>query len=265
MARIRSVHPGQATDEDFVELSYPAMVATILLRCHADDNGVFEWKPKALKMKIFPAANVDMAAILSELEAHNQVRKYEADGRQYGAIRNFRTFQRPKSPKTIHPLPCAMEKYVGTRERKSGNDDTSEEDISEPLPKSGGTDTEISPQREEVGGRREEDSAPVGARRSAPEPPRLADLRGPPDKLLFSEGLAYLERTYQRPAPSFRPLVGKWLQSAKNDHEAVWRELADLEGRGTADPIAAMMARFAGKGRNAVMAAFDELGRELAE
>lgn len=134
MARIRSTHPGQWTDEEFVQLTFAARLLCIALRNEADDNGVFEWKPTGLKMRLFPADDVSVPALLEELEGHNQVCRFQVDGREYGAIRNFRKYQRPKLPTSRHPLPEALEKYVGVK--------------SADLP----SDGEVAPQREEEGG-----------------------------------------------------------------------------------------------------------------
>ena len=73
MARIRSIHPGQWTDEDFVSLSPFARLLAIALRNEADDQGVFEWKPVTIKIKLFPADNVDVPALLDELVAARQI------------------------------------------------------------------------------------------------------------------------------------------------------------------------------------------------
>lgn len=113
MARIRSIHPGQPTDEAFVSCGPWARLLALLIRNQADDQGVFEWKPVMLKMRIFPADNVEVEPLLEELVATNQVRKYEFAGRQYGAIRNFGTYQSPKSPKATHPITQAMAEYTG--------------------------------------------------------------------------------------------------------------------------------------------------------
>src|SRR3546814_16549318 len=78
-------------------------------------------------MKIFPADNLDVDTRLAELLHANAVRRYEVEGRQYGAIRNFRKFQRPKTPNDIHPAPDVIRIYVGL-----------EAPISETLPQSGG-------------------------------------------------------------------------------------------------------------------------------
>ena len=112
MARIRSVHPGFFTDEDIVSVSMTARICIIGLGIESDDKGVFEWKPLVLKMRLFPADNIDMDVILAELESADLVRKYSVDGKIYGAIRNFRKHQRPKTPNDIHPAPNKIRSYL---------------------------------------------------------------------------------------------------------------------------------------------------------
>ncbi len=113
MARIRSVHPGLFTDEHFVACGAWARLLLIGIWTEADDQGVFEWKPIRLKMRLFPADDVDVADLLEELVVGDFLHFYEIEGREYGAVRNFRKFQRPKSPKAIHPLPPDFRNYVG--------------------------------------------------------------------------------------------------------------------------------------------------------
>jgi hypothetical protein len=143
MARIRSVHPGLFTDEAFATLSDAAQVFLIGLWTEADDQGVFEWKPVTLRMRIRPAKDGDVTEILSELQDANCIRPYEIGGRQYGAIRNFRKFQRPKSPNEVHPVPDDFRKYLGLPETISEMDRVKPE----PFPQNG----EIAPQMEDVG------------------------------------------------------------------------------------------------------------------
>jgi len=146
MARIRSVHPGFFTDEELVCVSMAARLLFIGLGVEADDKGIFEWKPLSIKMKIFPADSLDIDTLLAELEHANAIRKYEIDGRQYGAIRNFRKFQRPKTPNDIHPAPPDIRNYVGL-----------DVPTSETLPQSGGKPSEIRPQMEDGGDKMEDE------------------------------------------------------------------------------------------------------------
>lgn len=142
MARIRSVHPGLFTDEAFVTLSDAAQIFLIGLWTEADDKGIFEWKLSTLRMRLRPTKNGDVGRLLTELSTANIVKSYEFDGHKYGAIRNFRKFQRPKSPNSIHPIPTDFRNYVGLPRliSENGHDDEP------PFLQKG----EIPPQMEEV-------------------------------------------------------------------------------------------------------------------
>lgn len=113
MARIRSIHPGLSSDEAYMTMTMAAKAAWPLLWMECDDKGCFEWKPIVLKARIFPADNVDFSAILAEYETLGCVRRYEVDGRAYGAVKNFRRFQKPKTPNDIHPAPADILAFVG--------------------------------------------------------------------------------------------------------------------------------------------------------
>lgn len=113
MPRIRSVHPGLWTDEAFASLSEAAQIFLVGLWTEADDQGVFECKPLTLRMRLRPTKDGPVEPILGELEAANIIRRYELHGRQYGAIRNFRKYQRPKKPNPVHVLPPEFRTYVG--------------------------------------------------------------------------------------------------------------------------------------------------------
>lgn len=151
MARIRSLHPGQWTDEDFVAVSFAARLLALALRNEADDNGVFEWKPIALKMRLFPADDVNLIALLGELEAADLIRKAVYSGKDYGLIRNFRRWQRPEKPKAIHPIDDEGRRYVALVGDKSPKNADQASPIRQPV-------ADRSPKVvSEEGGRREEE------------------------------------------------------------------------------------------------------------
>lgn len=149
MARIRSIHPGLYTDESFATLSMAARVLIIGIWNHADDGGGFEWKPLTLKMRIFPADNIDVSALLSELEANDIVKKYDVDGKGYGAVRNFGKWQKPKKPSRFCPMPEPIREYACTNdaEKETGSeldgDNTRNEKA--PVQEEGGTSSELVP------------------------------------------------------------------------------------------------------------------------
>ncbi|NSY17238.1 hypothetical protein [Neorhizobium sp. AL 9.2.2] len=151
MSRIRSIHPGLMSDEAFMTLTveHPLGVALLLgLWMEADDDGVFEWKPLTIKAKTIPAPLVDINLLLEVLVSLRFIRKFEASGKPYGAIRNFKLWQRPKLPKVKWPKDAEIARYVGV--------------TSPALPQSLPSDGEVSPQRKEEGGRREEEKPKSG-------------------------------------------------------------------------------------------------------
>ncbi|MCQ8240545.1 hypothetical protein [Rhizosaccharibacter radicis] len=114
MARIRSVHPSLWTDEAFLELSPHAKLFIIALWNECDDGGAFQWKPKQLKVRLFGCDDLDVPALLLELERANFVRRYDADGAPFGAVRSFGKFQKPQKPTRQYPMPPALRAYAKT-------------------------------------------------------------------------------------------------------------------------------------------------------
>lgn len=115
MARIRSVHPGLFTDENFVQCSSISQVFLIGIWTECDDHGIFEWKPITLKMKLMAAHSYDALAHLEELVQYTMVSKVEFEGKAYGLVRNFCIWQRPKKPTFRYPLQDAWRTYVGLK------------------------------------------------------------------------------------------------------------------------------------------------------
>lgn len=158
MSRIRSIHPGLFTDEAFMAASAHARILVLGLWCEAWDDGVFERKPLTLKARIFPVDSVDVPALLSELECLGFFKSFEANGKPYSALRNFRKYQRPKKPNRSGVLPSELRTYVGLTE-----------DGSEPVPNQSGNGGEKFPQMEDGGGRMEKDSPSLRSGAAAPE------------------------------------------------------------------------------------------------
>jgi hypothetical protein len=169
MSRIRSVHPGLFTDEAFVSLSPLARVLLIGLWTESDDQGVFEWKPITIKMRLLPVDHVDVGELLAELSERNVVLRYAHDGREYGAVRNFGRYQRPKKPKCVHFIPPELRTYVCSSASSSPLDALEDDAV----PKK----SEKSPQMEEGGGRKKEPIQEEGFSNGArsPAPVRVVD------------------------------------------------------------------------------------------
>ena len=163
MSRIRSIHPGILTDESFMALTVECPLAVAMLIgiwMDADDSGVFEWKPFSLKAKILPAVMVDTTTLLAALIQHKFIKSFEVNSKQYGVVRNFVRFQRPKSPKYVHPMTDEMRMYAGYEGGKIPKAETGRppsDDSSERVPNLFVTTSGISPQRKEEGGMMEEE------------------------------------------------------------------------------------------------------------
>lgn len=178
MARIRSIHPSIHTDEAYAALSHGAWRLAVGILNECDDQGVFEWKPITLKMRILPAHNDDVAALLAELEANDIVRRFDIDGRSFGAVRNFIKYQRPKSPKYAHAIPAHLRIYVGL----SAASGEIEPDDAPPIPRNG----EVGPQRKEEGGRKTE---PIGSEKKSPRGTRIPEGYKPDIECAVSLGI----------------------------------------------------------------------------
>lgn len=141
MARIRSIHPSFFTDEACVSCSALARLLYIGLWTDADDQGLFEWKPLQIKMRLLPGDNVDAGSLLEELVAAGLIAKFTTGEKRLGAIKDFRSYQRPKKPNSVHLLPSEWRAYVGL-----------EAVISEPTPRSSSASTVRVPNQFPTGG-----------------------------------------------------------------------------------------------------------------
>lgn len=220
MSRIRSIHPGQWTDEDFVVCSLAARLLAIAIRNEADDHGAFEWKPLTLKMRLFPADPVNIDELLDELVENRQVTRYAVDGKDYGLIRNFAKYQHPKKPSYFFPVPNS-EAVMGDEFPTS----------SEPVPEEW---EKVSPEgREEEEKRREEKRESEARASDAPD----ASNGSPLDlkRECWERGKRLMVEKWHIPKSKVGPLLGKWAK----DHgfPLVIDALARAEAEAPAEPI----------------------------
>lgn len=165
MARIRSVHPGLFTDAAFVSCSPYARLLVIGIWTEADDQGVFEWKPLEIKMRLLPGDMTEVPPLLAELEAAGLVMRYEVGSKSYGAVRNFRKFQRPKKPNAVHPITDKVRTFIALDDPGSEADVLEDARVPHQFPTSG----EIPPQMEDGGGRKKEADASVAKAATKPD------------------------------------------------------------------------------------------------
>lgn len=191
MARIRSVHPGFFTDDEIATLGDSATLFLIGLWTQADDQGIFEWKPAQLRIRLRPCKDGPVETLLSELEAANRIRQFELDGRKLGAIRNFRRYQRPKTPNALFVIGDEIRSYVGLEPVIS--------EVMADKPASVPRSAEQPPQRKEGGGKSSSEAKASGA--------DGADFDV--ERVLFDHGRRYLESCGVAEKQA-RALLGKW-------------------------------------------------------
>lgn len=134
MPRIRSIHPGQWTDADFLECTPMARLLCIALRNVADDRGIFRWKPKSIKLQCLPGDNCEIEELLAELVENDQIERYEMAGKSYGLISNFMKWQSPRTPKYVFPTTKVLRQKHGLDEQKCDEIGFPEDEIGQNTP-----------------------------------------------------------------------------------------------------------------------------------
>jgi hypothetical protein len=110
MARIRTIKPDFWTDEKLTECSMSARLLFIGSWNFADDNGNLEASAKQLKMKVFPADNIDCQPLLNELIAHGMLSEYSVNDKKYLHIKGFKKHQVINRPSNSNiPQPALTE------------------------------------------------------------------------------------------------------------------------------------------------------------
>lgn len=128
--RIRTIKPETHTDELLWDLEQttglPIFRAFTGLWNMADREGLFEWRPRALKAYILPYWDGDFETCLDKLWEAGRLVKYTHDGKVFGLVKNFPKHQaingreaRSELPDPergdILPLPCHVDDAILTR------------------------------------------------------------------------------------------------------------------------------------------------------
>ncbi len=95
--RIRTLKPEIHLDEELWDLEeetgFPIFRAFTGIINHADREGRFEWRPRALKAGILPYWDGDFSRVLHALATRGFLVHYACGGREYGALRTFSRHQ----------------------------------------------------------------------------------------------------------------------------------------------------------------------------
>lgn len=164
MARIRTIKPDFFRHEALqdLEASSPGKCPMLVfagLWGHCDKAGRFEWRPRQLKLDILPFLPFDMTETLNLLVASGFIRRYSADGGEYGVIPSFQDHQRINGKESQEPERFPREQS----EKQSGSH-------GEALGKQ--------PGRQEGKGREEEgNGGDVGLRHDVAPPKKTPELR----------------------------------------------------------------------------------------
>ena len=98
MPRIRTVKPEFWTDESVVELEYHERLLFIGLWNFCDDQGFIDYKPKQIKMRIFPGDTIDVEEAIAALHRASLVVAFESPDGVVLRIRNWSKHQRVTNP-----------------------------------------------------------------------------------------------------------------------------------------------------------------------
>lgn len=128
MPRIRTIKPEFFRHEDLQDLeaanpgSY-CMLVFIGLWSQCDNQGVFIYRPRQLKLDILPFLDFDMEETLSLLSQAGLLSLYEADGKQYGIIPTLPEHQRftgKEAGEAGKKYPAPSEKTQGINSETTG-------------------------------------------------------------------------------------------------------------------------------------------------
>lgn len=94
MARIRTIKPEFWVDDQIVELDFTARLLFIGLWNFVDDEGYIEYKPKRIKMQVFPADDIDVTGILRSLLESSRVIELDSDQGRLLKVANWDRHQK---------------------------------------------------------------------------------------------------------------------------------------------------------------------------
>jgi hypothetical protein len=112
MARARNIKPGFFQNEYLVELDFATRLCFIGLWTEADRDGKLEDRPKRLKMALFPGDNVDMDAMLNDLQSYGFIKRYSVGDKRLIRITKWHLHQSPHHTEKQSILPDETEAYT---------------------------------------------------------------------------------------------------------------------------------------------------------
>jgi len=112
MPRIRTIKPEFFAHPEITALSFPARLLLIALLTQADDEGrLLEQRKKIDGNSFGETDDADVCDLLDELEKHDRIVRYEADGKRLIQVLNFdkhQTINRPTKSSYISPSEASL-------------------------------------------------------------------------------------------------------------------------------------------------------------
>lgn len=107
MARARNIKPGIMENEDLAECDHATRLLFVYLWMLADREGRLEDRPRRIGAKAMPYDGaLDFDGMLSDLEKHGFILRYEVDGNKYIQVLNFDKHQSPHVKETGSKIPA---------------------------------------------------------------------------------------------------------------------------------------------------------------
>lgn len=112
--RARGIKPGFFKNEELMECPYEARLLYIGLWCLADRRGRMEYRPKRIKIELFPGDSVDVESMVQVLCKHGFIRIYSASGLVYLDIPAFERNQNPHKNERESEIPSFDRRDIQT-------------------------------------------------------------------------------------------------------------------------------------------------------
>jgi hypothetical protein len=115
--RARNLKPGFFKNADLAELPFEARLLFSGLWCLADRRGRLEDRPKQIKGEVLPHDSVEVDTLLSKLEKHGFILRYERNQNSYIQICNFEKHQTPHIKESESTIPAPVKHQTSTRQK----------------------------------------------------------------------------------------------------------------------------------------------------
>lgn len=114
MARARNIKPGFFTNDVLAEIDPLGRLLFIALWTMADRAGRLEDRPKRIKAEALPYDECDADALLTDLQEHGFIARYEASGQRFIQVLAFAKHQNPHIKEPASTIPAPDEHGVST-------------------------------------------------------------------------------------------------------------------------------------------------------